>query len=123
MSDVVEQYTIRPIPDSQRRGTSRGLFPFWFTANSSAFTVVLGAIGIELGLGIVPTIHSRTAYQDHPEPERRRDLIRLWLDALEPQRRHAVPDARSAARRRPVKSHALLRRARVPRGPTERKAR
>ena len=56
MSDVVEQYTIRPIPDSQRRGTSRGLFPFWFTANSSAFTVVLGAIGIELGLGVVPTI-------------------------------------------------------------------
>ena len=26
-------------------------------------------------------LHSRTAYQDHPEPERRRDLIRLWLDA------------------------------------------
>jgi hypothetical protein len=28
---------------------------------------------------IVP--HNRTAYEDHPEPERRRDLIRLWLDA------------------------------------------
>jgi hypothetical protein len=27
------------------------------------------------------TLHSRTAYEDHPEPERRRDLIRLWLDA------------------------------------------
>jgi hypothetical protein len=27
------------------------------------------------------TMHSRTAYVDHPEPERRRDLIRLWLDA------------------------------------------
>jgi Taurine catabolism dioxygenase TauD, TfdA family len=26
-------------------------------------------------------LHSRTAYEDHPEPERRRDLIRLWLDA------------------------------------------
>lgn len=25
------------------------------------------------------TLHSRTAYEDHPEPERRRDLIRLWL--------------------------------------------
>ncbi|MCX4792406.1 MULTISPECIES: TauD/TfdA family dioxygenase [unclassified Streptomyces] len=25
-------------------------------------------------------LHSRTAYEDHPEPERRRDLIRLWLD-------------------------------------------
>jgi hypothetical protein len=26
-------------------------------------------------------LHSRTAYEDHPEPERRRDLIRLWLRA------------------------------------------
>jgi hypothetical protein len=26
-------------------------------------------------------VHRRTAYEDHPEPERCRDLIRLWLDA------------------------------------------
>jgi len=26
-------------------------------------------------------LHSRTAYQDHPEPERRRHLVRLWLQA------------------------------------------
>jgi hypothetical protein len=26
------------------------------------------------------TMHSRTAYEDYPEPQRRRDLIRLWLD-------------------------------------------
>lgn len=25
-------------------------------------------------------LHGRTAYEDHPEPERRRHLIRLWLD-------------------------------------------
>lgn len=25
-------------------------------------------------------LHSRTAYEDHPEPQRRRDLIRLWLE-------------------------------------------
>ena len=25
-------------------------------------------------------LHSRTAYEDYPEPERRRDLIRLWLN-------------------------------------------
>ncbi len=56
MSSVVEQYTIRPIPEDQRYGTARSLFPFWFTANSSAFTVVLGAVGVELGLGIVPSI-------------------------------------------------------------------
>jgi hypothetical protein len=24
-------------------------------------------------------LHSRTAYEDHPEPECRRDLISLWL--------------------------------------------
>src|ERR1700691_2919143 len=86
MSDVVEQYTIRPIPDTQRFGTARGLFPFWFTANSSAFTIVLGAIGIELGLGLVPTIlaivagggggggfvgvHSRSGARARPDPAR-----------------------------------------------------
>ncbi|MFF2432722.1 TauD/TfdA family dioxygenase [Streptomyces sp. NPDC058107] len=26
------------------------------------------------------TLHSRTEYVDHPEPERRRDLVRLWLN-------------------------------------------
>ncbi|TMR23458.1 TauD/TfdA family dioxygenase [Nonomuraea turkmeniaca] len=26
-------------------------------------------------------LHSRTAYEDHPEPERRRHLLRLWLTA------------------------------------------
>jgi NCS1 family nucleobase:cation symporter-1 len=56
MSNVVEQYTIKPIPAAERYGSARGLFPFWFTANSSAFTIVLGAIGIELGLGLVPTV-------------------------------------------------------------------
>jgi hypothetical protein len=25
-------------------------------------------------------LHSRTGYEDHPEPEYRRDLIRLWLN-------------------------------------------
>jgi alpha-ketoglutarate-dependent taurine dioxygenase len=24
-------------------------------------------------------LHARTAYEDHPEPERRRHLLRLWL--------------------------------------------
>ena len=34
MSDVVEQYTIKPIPAAQRFGTARGLFPFWFSVNA-----------------------------------------------------------------------------------------
>ena len=29
------------------------------------------------------TMHSRTEYYDHPDPARRRDLIRLWLDAAD----------------------------------------
>ncbi|MFB7308245.1 TauD/TfdA family dioxygenase [Streptomyces sp. NPDC056192] len=33
------------------------------------------------------TLHSRTEYVDHPEPERRRDLVRLWLNTE--QDRHA----------------------------------
>jgi len=28
-------------------------------------------------------LHARTEYEDHPEPERRRDLLRLWLDTDE----------------------------------------
>ena len=26
-------------------------------------------------------LHKRTAYEDHPEPERKRHLLRLWLSA------------------------------------------
>jgi hypothetical protein len=26
------------------------------------------------------TLHARTSYEDHPEPERKRHLLRLWLD-------------------------------------------
>jgi Taurine catabolism dioxygenase TauD, TfdA family len=29
-------------------------------------------------------LHSRTEYEDHPEPWRRRDLIRIWLDRKAP---------------------------------------
>jgi alpha-ketoglutarate-dependent taurine dioxygenase len=25
------------------------------------------------------TLHNRTAFEDYPEPERRRHLVRLWL--------------------------------------------
>jgi alpha-ketoglutarate-dependent taurine dioxygenase len=42
-------------------------------------------------------LHSRTAYEDHPEPERRRDLIRLWLDAWTPGRLDAWTPGRMDA--------------------------
>ena len=34
MSDVVEQYTIRPIPGSALHGRARALLPFWFSVNA-----------------------------------------------------------------------------------------
>jgi NCS1 family nucleobase:cation symporter-1 len=56
MSDIVEQYTIRPIPGSARHGSARGLFPFWFTVNASLTTVGLGAFVTEFGFGLIPAI-------------------------------------------------------------------
>lgn len=52
MAEVIEQYTINHIPEDRRYGKARSLLPFWFTSNSSAFTIVLGAVGIELGLNL-----------------------------------------------------------------------
>jgi NCS1 family nucleobase:cation symporter-1 len=56
MAEMVEQYTINHIPENKRFGKARSLLPFWFTANSSAFTIVLGAICIELGLSLALSI-------------------------------------------------------------------
>jgi NCS1 family nucleobase:cation symporter-1 len=56
MSDVVEQYTIRPIPDSARHGSARDLLPFWFTVNASVNTIGLGFFAAVFGLGLWPTI-------------------------------------------------------------------
>jgi nucleobase:cation symporter-1, NCS1 family len=56
MSGVVEQYTIRPIPDSARHGSARGLLPFWFTVNASVYTIGLGAFTTLFRLGLWPTI-------------------------------------------------------------------
>lgn len=36
------------------------------------------------------TLHDRTAYDDYDEPERKRHMLRLWLDA--PHRRPLAPD-------------------------------
>jgi Taurine catabolism dioxygenase TauD, TfdA family len=35
-------------------------------------------------------LHSRTAFEDHPEPQRRRHLLRLWL--MQKERRPTVPN-------------------------------
>ena len=44
-------------------------------------------------------IHARTAYEDHPEPERKRHLLRLWVSLDPPRRlRDHVGRARSVTR-------------------------
>jgi hypothetical protein len=44
-------------------------------------------------------IHARTAYEDHPEPERKRHLLRLWVSLDPPRRlRDRVGRARSVTR-------------------------
>lgn len=42
---LVEQHSIRPIPDGERRGSAKGLFGFWFSVNLTPLTVVVGALG------------------------------------------------------------------------------
>jgi alpha-ketoglutarate-dependent taurine dioxygenase len=43
-------------------------------------------------------LHSRTAFRDHPEPERRRHLVRLWLEREEVSRRLGEPRGSSIRR-------------------------
>ena len=46
MSDVVEQYTIRPIPGSARHGRARDLLPFWFSVNAYLAAVARSMVDI-----------------------------------------------------------------------------
>ncbi len=58
-----------------------------------AFTMDLRPGDLQL-LNNHVTMHNRTAYVDHPEPERRRHLIRIWLNTLN------TPASASTARNR-----------------------
>lgn len=46
-------------------------------------------------------LHARTAYTDHPEPERRRHLLRLWLDRRPDGDRRPFDNRRFGSRGRP----------------------
>ncbi|HWL24094.1 MAG TPA: cytosine permease [Ureibacillus sp.] len=48
----MEQRSIEFIPESERHGNVRNLFPLWFSANSHMTTVVTGALAIKLGLSL-----------------------------------------------------------------------
>ncbi len=46
----VERRSIDPVPDAERHGTARGLFPVWFGANQQLTAVVTGALAPAIGL-------------------------------------------------------------------------
>jgi NCS1 family nucleobase:cation symporter-1 len=48
----VERRSIDPVPDSERHGTARGLFPVWFGANQQLTAVVTGALAPAVGLSL-----------------------------------------------------------------------
>jgi purine-cytosine permease-like protein len=53
---VVEPHGIEHIKDEERHGTLAGQFNVWFAANMHLSTLVLGALGLEFGLGFWPTV-------------------------------------------------------------------
>ncbi len=48
----VERRSIDPVPDAERHGTARGLFPVWFGANQQLTAVVTGALAPAIGLSL-----------------------------------------------------------------------
>ncbi|MFC7393171.1 purine-cytosine permease family protein [Scopulibacillus cellulosilyticus] len=48
----VERHFIEFVPEEERHGSVRSLFPMWFAANMSLFTVVTGGLGVEAGLNL-----------------------------------------------------------------------
>lgn len=44
-SSLVEELTIQPVPEAQRRGEVRDLFPIWFGVNVMPLTLVTGVLG------------------------------------------------------------------------------
>jgi NCS1 family nucleobase:cation symporter-1 len=53
---VVEPHGIEHIREEERHGTLAGQFNVWFAANMHLSTLVLGALGLEFGLGFWPTV-------------------------------------------------------------------
>ena len=48
----VERHSVDRVPDSERYGRARGLFPVWFGANVQLTTVITGALAPVLGLTV-----------------------------------------------------------------------
>jgi hypothetical protein len=75
MSDVVEQYTIRPIPGSARHGSARDLLPFWFTVNASVNT-----IGLDISWLAGFIVAGGLYYLARPDRGARRDAAAIRLN-------------------------------------------
>jgi Taurine catabolism dioxygenase TauD, TfdA family len=68
---------------------SEALDAFYATAEEHAVSMELEPGDLQL-LNSYVTLHDRTAYEDHLEPERKRHLLRIWLETPVP--RPLAPD-------------------------------
>jgi hypothetical protein len=71
----------RPLNDAQ----SEALDAFYEMCDEHALEMDLAEGDIQIQNSYI-TMHDRTEYVDHPEPERFRRMLRLWLTSLYPRR-------------------------------------
>lgn len=77
----VERYTPAPVIDDEERALL-DLYDEAFHAPGAALEMDFAPGDIQL-LSNHTIVHGRTAYDDHPEPARKRHLLRLWLSLPE----------------------------------------
>ena len=68
---------------------SEALDAFYAIAEEHVLSMDLEPGDLQL-LDSYVTLHDRSAYEDHPEPERKRHMLRLWLETGD--RRPLAPD-------------------------------
>lgn len=56
LEKAVELRNIEPIPREDRHGNPRQQFTLWFSAQLYLASIVLGAVGVSIGLGLWPTL-------------------------------------------------------------------
>lgn len=55
-ASVIESRSFDYVPESERQGTIRGQFQFWFMINATLITAFSGAVGALFGLGLVGSL-------------------------------------------------------------------
>ncbi len=61
LDENIELHNIEHIPDSERHGSPRSQFTLWFSAQLYLASIVLGAVGIAIGLGLWQTLGALVA--------------------------------------------------------------